>query len=164
MAQEHSKSREYPLKAAFIYNFIKFTRWNNTDSISAAQPLFLGIVGPNYFGESLLPLEKKKASGRPISLFDCAESDYSDITKCQIVFVTLTNPAQFCRVIDVVNNRSVLTISDVEGFAQHGGCIELLEHQGKIRFIINRKAVKEQGLTLSYKVYSMALAVIGEDT
>ena len=57
----------------------------------------------------------------------------------------------------------MLTISDAPGFARHGGCVELVKQQDKIRFIVNKQALSRQGLELSYKVYAMALEVIEEE-
>lgn len=162
MAAERFESREYPLKAAFMYNFIKFTRWPNDGLLSDHSPLLLGIAGPNYFGDALLPLEKESVAGRPIILTYCNDIDCHDVLNWQVVFVTFQKMEQFSRVLDDVTGRPVLTIGDVSGFARQGGCIELVKQQDKISFIINRGAIEKQGLKLSYKVYSMALEVIGD--
>lgn len=161
-AAERVESREYPLKAAFVYNFLKFTRWTDEGLLSDNRPLILAIAGPNYFGDALLPLEKKSVAGRPIILTYCSDLDCFAALNCQVVFVTFQKMEQFSRVIDDVAGRPVLTISDVSGFARQGGCIELVKQQDKISFIINRGAIEKQGLVLSYKVYSMALEVIGD--
>lgn len=163
MATERFKSREYPLKAAFVYNFIKFTRWPNEGLLSENRPLLLGIAGPNCFGDALLPLEKKSVAGHPIILMSCSDFDCPDAVNWQVVFITFHKKGQFSHVLDNVAGRPVLTISDAPGFARLGGCIELVKQQDKIRFIINRAAIEKQGLKLSYKVYSMALDVIEDE-
>ncbi|MBW2186010.1 MAG: YfiR family protein [Deltaproteobacteria bacterium] len=162
-AAERVESREYPLKAAFVYNFLKFTRWANEGLLSEHRPLLLGVAGPNYFGDALLPLEKKSVAGRPIILTYGSNLDWTAVVDCQVVFITFQKREQFSHVLDEVAGRPVLTISDAPGFARQGGCIELVKQQGKISFIINRGAIEKQGLALSYKVYSMALEVIGDE-
>lgn len=163
MASERFESREYPLKAAFVYNFIKFTRWPDEGLLSDNSPLLLAIAGPNYFGDALLPLEKESVAGRPITLTYCSDFDCPNAVNCQVVFITFQKNEQFSHVLDDVAGRPVLTISDAPGFARQGGCIELVKQQDKIRFIINRGAIEKQGLKLSYKVYSMALEVIEDE-
>lgn len=160
IAAERFESREYPLKAAFVYNFLKFTRWADEGLFSEHRPLLLGVAGPNYFGDSLLPLEKKSVAGRPIVLTYCSDSNWPTAVNCQVIFITFQKKEQFRHVLDNVAGRPVLTISDAPGFARQGGCIELVKQQDKISFIINREAIDKQGLALSYKVYSMALEVI----
>lgn len=163
IASERFESQEYPLKAAYIYNFIKFTSWPNEGLLSDHSPLLVGIAGPNHFGDALLPLEKKSVAGHPISLSYCSGFDCPNTVNCQVVFITFQKMEQFSHILADVAGRQVLTISDAPGFARQGGCIELVKQQDKIRFIINRGAIEKQGLQLSYKVYSMALDVIEDE-
>ena len=79
---------------------------------------------------------------------------------CQVLFLATTPDT--VKFIEAVKQQGILTISDEVDFAQQGGCIELRKQKGKIRFIINRSAIKQQGLVLSYQVYDLALEVIDE--
>ncbi|MCK4502410.1 MAG: YfiR family protein [Desulfuromonadales bacterium] len=164
MAVERLENREYSLKAAFIYNFIKFTRWPAADT--ADKPLLLSVAGTNPFGDALLPLTQKQVSGRSIVLTKAiADSDWHDAAlhpPSHILFVAFQDPELFSPVIAAVAGKPILTISDAKGFARRGGCIELRQQQGKIRFILNRQAIQQQGLELSYKVYDLALEIVGE--
>jgi hypothetical protein len=157
-----SSNLEYKLKAAFIYNFIKFTKWpKTTHQESNNNPLIVCIAGKNPFGTALEPLAQKKVSGRQIIISRATISD--DMQKpctCQVLFLA-TAPATD-NFIEAVKHLGILTISDEVGFAQQGGCIELRKQKGKIRFIINRSAIKQQGLILGYQVYDLALEVIDE--
>lgn len=152
---------EYKLKAAFIYNFIKFTKWPKTTQKQADNNrLVLCVAGKNPFGTALDPLAGKKIAGRQIVLAQASGADnFQNLHDCHVVFIAAEpTSTQFIRAL---KGRHVLTISDEIGFAEHGGCIELREQNGKIRFIINRTALKQQGLELSYQVYGLALEVIG---
>lgn len=161
-ASEHIASREYPLKAAFVYNFIKFTRWLSEEQLPKTV-LCLAVVGPDPFGDALQPLEHKTAAGRPIVLTHCLKLSGQDAPECEVVFIAYQQPELYSRVLAEVQGKGVLTIGDAPGFARHGGCVELVKQQDKICFIINKQALRQQGLELSYKVYAMALEVVGEE-
>ena len=162
-ARVRQQENEYTLKAAFIYNFIRFTRWENgTKTNNSNTALHLNIIGPNLFGNSLLPPTKKTISGRQIIIIT-TETDEEAVAQCpaqHILFITYKSVAKYTAVLNMTKGKQALTISDTKGFASQGGCIELIQLEGKTRFIINRKAVRQQGLELSYQVYNLALEVV----
>lgn len=157
-----SNNLEYKLKAAFIYNFIKFTKWPKTTKCNSKDnPLVLCVAGTNPFGNALDPLAHKKVADRQIVLVHAPiVDDLQHLCNCHVVFVAATPSSALF--IQALEQQQVLTISDEAGFCKHGGCIELREQNGKIRFIINRLALKQQGLELGYQVYDLALEVIDE--
>ncbi|MCD6527963.1 MAG: YfiR family protein [Desulfuromonas sp.] len=166
-AAEQLQSDEYQLKAAFIYNFIKFTSWPEQIAQAAVksantEPLFLAVIGADNFGTRLEALEHKLANGRHIVLArHRTDADRDNLSSYDMLFLALENRDQCLSTLREVAGRPILTISDKAGFAEHGGCIELTIKEGKLRFIINRTAIERQGLKLSYKVYMLALKVLG---
>lgn len=76
--QKSPEEIEYQVKAAFIYNFMKFTDWpkeamdsssENENSKEQAKeelkaPMIIGIVGENPFGKAFDPLLDKKIKDR----------------------------------------------------------------------------------------------------
>jgi hypothetical protein len=78
---------EYELKAAFIYNFMRFIEWpaekqeaNQTyqakkqtplqDETPSAPPLMIGIIGKNPFGQAFIPVLDRKINNRKIELVE----------------------------------------------------------------------------------------------
>ena len=71
---------EYQVKAAFLYNFMKFTEWpkeimdppadkEQTQKENAPKPpMVIGIVGTNPFGRAFDPLMDKKIKDRPLQV------------------------------------------------------------------------------------------------
>jgi hypothetical protein len=55
----------------------------------------------------------------------------------------------------------ILTVSDVQDFAQSGGMIELLLVDRKLRFEIDLDAVRAAGLRLDPKLLDLAIRVYG---
>src|ERR1700694_2609549 len=48
-----SVSKEYLLKAAFLYNFTKFVEWPPERFANEPSPIVIGVLGRNPFGEEL---------------------------------------------------------------------------------------------------------------
>jgi hypothetical protein len=68
------------------------------------------------------------------------------------------------RVLDSLQGRSVLTVSDGERFASQGGMIGFVTEQNRIRLRINLEAARAANLTISSKLLRPARIVsTGED-
>ncbi|HVV02776.1 MAG TPA: YfiR family protein, partial [Puia sp.] len=46
-------SREYELKAIFLYNFAQFVEWPPAAFSNNEAPLVIGVIGKNPFGDRL---------------------------------------------------------------------------------------------------------------
>jgi hypothetical protein len=60
------ENKEYQIKAAFLYNFIKFTEWPKDRVADSNEPMCIGIIGKDQFGNAFEPLKNKKVKGRNI--------------------------------------------------------------------------------------------------
>ena len=47
---ESGSSREYQIKAAFLYNFLQFVDWPKAKIADANKPIIIGIIGNDPFG------------------------------------------------------------------------------------------------------------------
>jgi hypothetical protein len=61
-------SREYALKAAFLYNFIKYVEWPGQALPPGGGTLVVGVLGRNPFGSALNSLNGKEARGKTIAV------------------------------------------------------------------------------------------------
>jgi len=57
---ESASNREYQVKAAFLYNFIKFVDWPKEKTADPNAPLIIGILGKDPFGDAFEPLRDKE--------------------------------------------------------------------------------------------------------
>ena len=47
------ESKEYQLKAAFLFNFAQFVKWPSDSFPDADAPFYIGILGDDPFGSAL---------------------------------------------------------------------------------------------------------------
>ena len=143
---------EYAVKAAFLYNFGKFVEWSDDRS-----PLTVCIFGIDPFGSALDPLHGKSLKGRPLLV----KRGFSnvDLTECHILYISRSAKAQFAQILSSVKNRQILTVSDIENFAQSGGMIALVNVANKIQLEINLDATQQAGLKVSSQLLKLSKIV-----
>lgn len=149
---------EYRVKAGFIYNFAKFVEWppkvfenNNTIVLCFAS---------NYpFSDVLFGLHNKIVSGKKIEVRKY-EGD-NDIEGCNIFFFGTTDKVFIQQRLIYLKNRNILTVGEIEGFAQMGGIINFFMEQKRLRFEVNVDAARKARLKLSSQILMSAEIVKG---
>jgi hypothetical protein len=153
---------EYIIKAAFLYNFAKFVDWPGEDFANDESPIILCILGKDPFGELLESIEGKTVKGRRLMIKRLEEIE--DLERCHILFISKSEKKNLTQVFDKLAGWSVLTVSDMESFAQRGGIIGLVTEEKKIRFQINVEAAQHRRVKISSKLLKLAQIVENEGT
>ncbi len=154
---EEEGAREAAVKAAFLFNFAKFTDWPAEKFRSAAEPLTLCTGSSGRLHDALLVLTEKTINNRPVRV--AALDRPAGIAGCHILFVDAATPSA---VRDALRGgkaepvNGVLTVSDLPGFAEAGGHIGLFVVNHQIRFRINLDAARQSGLQFSSKLLRLA--------
>jgi hypothetical protein len=145
---------EPALKAAFIYNFAKFTEWPG-DARPAAEPLIMCVLGDDAVGDAL----ERAVIGRVLAGHAIATSRViaaSPKRACQVLYVAGMSAVQAGLVIAELRDVPVLTISDVEGFTDVGGIAQFFFEHGQLRFRIHLDSAKRARLQISSRLLIMA--------
>ena len=160
-ATQHSKAEvasPYQLKAAFIYNFLKFIDWPPQSFSNTDAPFVIGILGKDPFGSTLdNALIGKNVRGRPI-LVRRLENEASAL-QCQVLFVSSSERKRFKQILGKTAGRPILTIGEAEEFGLSGGIINFVVEENKIRFEINIDAMKQSGLKADAQLLNLAKIV-----
>lgn len=145
---------EYRLKAAFIYNFAVFTEW----PASVGSKLKLCVHGPDPFGGELSNLDGKPVGARSIAVQRTHASE--SLADCQIVFVAAQTLEATATLLQQLQGRPVLTISDSAGALRRGIALNLNLAQNRVTFEANLAAARASGLKLSSKLLNLATEVL----
>ena len=180
-AREQSvQSREYQIKAAFLYNFIKFVDWPKGKIGDSDEPIIIGIIGEDPFGDVFELIKGKKVKGRGVvikrfkSFEELKKSSGEDnpesgrkieaLTKCHLLFICSSEQKYLKEIINSVKDHSVLMVGEVKDFLEYGGIINFLTEERKIRFEVNIVAAKQAELEIRSKLLRLAKRVVKEDT
>ena len=148
---------ESSLKAAFIHSFVKFTEWPR-DVLPPAAPFVVCVLGDAAFGDVLGNYIK----GHPVDGHDMVVSRIAADgvpRTCHLLYVSGITVKQAAQVLAGLNAAPMLTMSDVDKFAQVGGMAQLYVEGGRVRFRINLENTKRSGLQFSSKLLSLATLV-----
>ena len=148
---------EYQVKAAFLYKFAQFVEWPDTAFSSNAASLNICILGKNFFNESLNDIRDKTVRGRRLSIRTNPSIDNLD--QCHVLFISNSEKNQLSHILHRLNNTSVLTVADMEGFTSAGGMINLVMQDNKISFDINLKSARLAALKVSSRLLKLASTV-----
>ncbi len=152
-------SREYPIKAAFLYNFGNYVTWPEEAFSGPQAPFVVGIFGGNPFGDSLDRIAAAKRIGGRRIVFEELSADSSP-DRCQILFITRkASRANVAAVLAKVRNKPVLIVGESPDFARRGGCVNFIVEGNKTRFEINPAEAKRRQLAVSAKLLSLARLV-----
>jgi hypothetical protein len=157
-AQDAEASSEYLIKAGYIYNFAKLVEWPATAFAQPNSPIVIGIVGTDPFGPIIdKVLEGKKINGHPFLIRRLRPT--ADVKECHIVFIGSSMEPHIADAIRLTRGSPILTISEIPGFADHGGIIHLTLEQNKVRFEVNVDAAKEADLNISSRLLVLAKVI-----
>jgi hypothetical protein len=156
-------SREYQVKAVFLFNFTQFVEWPAVAFPHADAPLVIGVLGEDPFGSYLDDtIRGETANGRPLIVE--RYRSVQEIGDCQVLFISRSEAGRLEQIFASLNGRRTLTVGDVEGFTRRGGMIHLATMTGKIQLRINLEAARAAQLTISSKLLRPAQIVApGED-
>jgi hypothetical protein len=147
-------SREYDIKAAFIYNFITFTEWPASAFHSAESPYVIGVAGEDPFGSALdMIVNGERIKGRPLVVRRFRRVD--DAHNCHILFISSSELRRLPDLLRRLRGLPVLTVSDLPGFTAAGGGIGFVS-TAKIGLTINPSAIRAGQLTISSKLLRLA--------
>jgi hypothetical protein len=149
-------SKEYQLKAAFLFNFTKFVEWPAGRFADDTSPIVIGVLGRNPFEDKLANLVKDRlVNGRAIVVRSVTAAD--DPRTVHVLFVpggeepTGSAPAW--------QNSAVLTVGESRAFAALGGNITFTQEGDKVRFEINLATAERDELKISAQLLKLATAV-----
>jgi hypothetical protein len=144
---------EYRLKVAFLYNFIAYTEWPERQSIS----LNFCIYGDDPFGEHLQHLRGKKTNEREIVIQYI--KNIEDLAACQVVFISRSMVHNLNVILNQLNEKPILTVSDSPNASLQGVAINMSIKEGKVTFEANIASAKRNGLKLSSQLLRFASEV-----
>ena len=144
---------EYQVKAAFLYNFVKFVEWPVETFSDNRAPVVIGVVGDDPFGSKIdQVINGKTANGRPLVLKRFA--NFKALTFCHILFICSSEKNNLRQALAAAG-AGVLTVGETERFTHMGGIINFTIVDSRVRFKINQVAAERAGLRFSAKLLKL---------
>jgi hypothetical protein len=171
--------QEYEVKAAFLYNFLKFIDWPEEKMSQNGKQIIIGIIGEDPFGPTLDIFKDKTVENRTLivkrfeglrQLKEMAEKDkqagekLKSLKTCHLLFICPSERKLVREIIDLVDKNGVLTVGDTEEIIKSGGIIGFTMEDNKIRFDINLTAAEKTGIKIRSQLLRLAKKVIKDES
>jgi len=176
---DDAHAQEQKLKAAFLYNFIKFVEWPNENNASKEKPITIGVIGSRDFIKAFEPAKHKTVKNRAIVIKYFSESPppakstgsndqhgqrrTAALMACDVLLFCRCNDGHIDRaneILRALRDAPILTVGETAGFLESGGMINFLSGDKKIGFEINNDAAKQAKLQIRSQLLRLAKRVI----
>jgi hypothetical protein len=155
-AQGGGVSREYQLKAVFLYKICPFVEWP-PNAIGDDSTFVIAVLGPNPFGNALETIAAtEKVQGKKIVIRHFASA--KDYQPCHVLFISngadenadeKTAADRLKAVLPKTQGMPVLLVGDSPGFALQGGMVNFYIENNNLKLEINLKEAQAAGLKIS---------------
>ena len=143
-------SQEYQIKAAYLYNFLRYVDWPEPIN----RTFVICVAGQNPFGSELDGLtNNERVRGNPVK----TEVILSPEPGCDVIFTPRT--ANIPAYLQSATGMPILTVGETPRFIEQGGIVNFFLENGKVRFEINRSAAERSGLRFSSRLLQLAKIV-----
>jgi hypothetical protein len=145
---------EYQVKAALLFNFVKFVEWPPNAFADANTPFVIGVLGQDPFGSYLDDTVRgERWNGRPLVVQRYRSA--GELKNCHVLFISRSESDRLDQILASLKYRKILTVTDAAG--DNGGVIIRFINDGnRIRFKIDAQAAKTASLTISSKLLRLA--------
>ena len=148
-------TREYDLKAAFLFNFAQFVEWPPEAFPDASSPFVICVLGDDPFGKSLDEIVAHETiRNRRIAVR--RHRDVEEISSCQIVYVGASETPRLSHILAALDGKRILSVGETDPFTAHNGIIQFLVVENRLRLRINIEAAKVAKLSISSQLLRQA--------
>lgn len=143
------------VEAVFLFYFSQFVDWPAGAFADPHAPIVICVLGNDPFDGTLdQAVAGERVNGRPIDVR--RPQSVAGAAGCHILYISSSEAAQLPQILSTVKGHNVLTVSDIDSFAESGGIVrfELVHEHVQLR--INAQAARSAGLVLSSKLLRAA--------
>ena len=148
-------AKEYEIKAVYLFNLGNFTGWPITAFNAPDTPFQLCLLGEDPFqGKLDFIAGKKHIHKRKVELHYL--ENISQAADCHVLYISASEQLRLPKILEWLQDKAILTVSDMERFARRGGMIELFAQDNKVRIALVPQTIEEVGLKPGTNLMQMA--------
>ncbi|MDA3947197.1 MAG: YfiR family protein [Helicobacteraceae bacterium] len=144
------------IKAAYIFNFIRYTSWPEVDEKEAV--FHLCVHKNSDIRQSLKLLENKIVKNQSITIVS-VENPGEELSLCEVLVLPELKEEELKTFISAAKSSKILTVSDSEGYAGLGVMINLVVRDNKVKFEVNLDEIEDSELKISSNLLKLATII-----
>ncbi len=181
-AQEIDEAKLVRLKAAFIYNMLKFVQWPDNTFVNDTSPVRVAMVGDepviDVFATAVMdqtvhnrPVDIQRLTyPHPLEPADRRKPEkverhrglvanvHRQLADCHVVYLGPSEQPHWPRIHRAISDQPVLTVSDSPAFADRHGMVEITldAHPHRLAMRIDLDEVEQSALKISSRLMGLA--------
>ncbi|GCC53462.1 DUF4154 domain-containing protein [Chryseotalea sanaruensis] len=141
------------LQAVFLYQSIKYLEWPS-DELTNFEIL---VVGDGEIYQELQKIAKSRKIGNRAIVVKQVKS-LTNVPSCHIVI--FTGNAQAESLINTVNAKPILLVTNTEGLLEKGSDLNFIKKGDKLSYQLNASALQEKKIKVASSFSAMAEKII----
>lgn len=164
MAAE-KRPTEYTVKAVLVFKLSQWITWPEEAFEEPDSPFVVGVMllddGDQVLSDFVETFPKKLPDERPVEFRKVV--DVNELPGCHMLFFPkFLSAAKAKEAVRHVAEKPVLTVGEIDGFANWGGIMNFYNVGKRIKLEINPEAAKRSGLKVNTRLLQLA-RIVGED-
>ncbi len=150
----HSQDADYKAYTLFLYNFMKYIEWPNTEG-----DFVVGVMGDSPIKKELVTLsETKKAKGRKIVIKVISTAD--EAAGCSLVYIPSAKSSMLKLILEKTKGKPILIVGERDGLAKKGAGISfVIDDDDALKFDMNKSVIDAQSLKVTNLLVQLAILV-----
>ena len=146
----------------FLLNCAYFGKWPGANDPQVSKVIRIGVLGRDTLGKTLDVVSERAQSSWFANGRIFIERSYNPMAlkNSHIVFVSDSESDKLDSILAAFQDKPVLLVSEIQGFGQHGGTIEVRILEEHLRFILNLSELKRIHVDVSSRMKQRASAFI----
>ncbi|MBC7902957.1 MAG: YfiR family protein [Gemmatimonadaceae bacterium] len=145
----------YSIYANVIYHFTKYVDWPDDRKYG---DFVIAIIGDSPLYDQLKSSTANKMAGNQRIVVLKYQSLPSNIS-CHILFISEEKSFSLKKISEATAGNSILIVSEKEGMAQRGACINLVIVDDHLKLEINRNMIEKRELNIANELLKLGTLV-----
>ena len=151
--------KEAKVKAAYLYQFIKYVQWPDDAFEDTRSPLVIGAIGEDRVNAYLQVICRKRKAGKRALMYQKVTNP-EEANTCHILFVSGNATAESVELILAkLPNAPVLLVGEKDGFISGGGVISFFIATNNVKLELSMKSAKRRRLKIGSQLGKLARLV-----
>ncbi|MEP7376755.1 MAG: YfiR family protein [Chitinophagaceae bacterium] len=152
---EAQHESDYAVHANIIYHFTKYIDWPDNKK---SGDFIIGIIGDTpLFDELTKNVVNKTVGYQRIVIKKISVSDA--LSNCHILFIADEESGSMKKIVSRTEGAPVLLVTETEGLAQKGGCINFCIVSDHLKLEINKNNIVERDLGIASELLQLGKIV-----
>ena len=146
---------DYKIQANIIYRFTKYIDWPVNKK---AGDFVIGVVGESPLYDELKNLSASKTVGSQ-RIVVVRMSPKATSYDCQMLFISEEESSSLKKIALLTAGAPILLISESDGLARKGACINFITVDERLKLEINKSNVEQRNLGIASELLELGIII-----